>query len=531
MYSDEYGSNSYFTVTLIDADGSITNTAGDTYIQQTGSNTFISPNGEVETSEYVENYSADQTTGAMGNFLGGSTTNNGQTLILDENREITGQSKTVDAGAIALTAAELEGVPAALQSTQDDDGQGNGYTYADVEDFGYGSETMYYDSTGTILGYANVNSYSGDYGSGSNVSYRDANDNDLGSSYEDYDASGTLMSKGSTIVSFGNDTAGDVFDSAVKYRKVVNTMEDLDGSTQTSTYYYNNDDTDDTPPTTMPEPADMTVADTIYGQMMAGFEEMGATTRELGPNGYVKGEKADLTNLQVADLSNLPTAFVDAAIGTGTQTPIEIDVTRDSTSGTLFFDGAAIPDGFTINEGDIYIFDTSDPSMAGYSIGFAESKDNSNNDAIGASDGVTISGVPGDGANAKTTVQLASGYGGDQGNNVRELHIFLAEEQTTSPTITWSGNAYNPVNGVQVSDNTPSTNAYDVNLSGTIVLTPGENYTLTFDAKGADGRTLLAGIGESGGAYRNDVETITISDAWGNLHASPDCNRFRWREL
>ena len=121
----------------------------------------------------------------MGSFLGGTETNNGETINFDGNWNVTGQSKTVEAGAIALTATELEGVPAALQSTQDDDGQGNGYTYADVEDFGYGSETMYYDSTGTILGYANVNSYSGDYGSGSNVNYRDANDNDLGSSYED----------------------------------------------------------------------------------------------------------------------------------------------------------------------------------------------------------------------------------------------------------------------------------------------------------------------------------------------------------
>ena len=396
-YSDSYGSGSSFMVEKV---ASADNTpvaglsSGDKYFEESGTSSWTDSygSGGTETREFTYYYEYDS--GAMGSFLGGTETNNGETINFDGNWNVTGQSKTVEAGAIALTATELEGVPAALQSTQNDDGQGNGYTYADVEDFGYGSETMYYDSTGTILGYANANSYSGDYGSGSNVSYRDANDNDLGSSYEDYDASGTLMSKGSTIVSFGNDTAGDVFDSAVKYRKVVNTMEDLDGSTQTSTYYYNNDDTDNTPPTTMPEPADMTVADTIYGQLMAGFEEMGATTRELGPNGYVKGEKADLTNLQVADLSNLPTAFVDAAIGTGTQTPIEIDVTRDSTSGTLFFDGAAIPDGFTINEGDIYIFDTSD-SMAGYSIGFAESKDNSNNDAIGASDGVTISGVPG----------------------------------------------------------------------------------------------------------------------------------------
>ena len=34
-----------------------------------------------------------------------------------------------------LTSAQLTGVPAALQSTQDDDGNGNGYTYAEVDTY------------------------------------------------------------------------------------------------------------------------------------------------------------------------------------------------------------------------------------------------------------------------------------------------------------------------------------------------------------------------------------------------------------
>ena len=64
--------------------------------------------------------------------------------------------------------------------------------------------------------------------------------------------------------------------------------------------------------------------------------------------------------------------------------------------------------------------------MAGSSIGFAGSKDNGNNDALGSSGGVTISGVPGS-TGAKTTVQLAADYG-----DTAELHIFLAEEQTAT---------------------------------------------------------------------------------------------------
>jgi beta-glucanase (GH16 family) len=96
------------------------------------------------------------------------------------------------------------------------------------------------------------------------------------------------------------------------------------------------------------------------------------------------------------------------------------------------------------------------------------------------------------------------------GNPVTDGTFDVAIADTT----TWSGNAHNPVDGVNVSNNEVSTNAYDVNLSGTVVLTPGADYTLTFDAKGEAGRTLIAGIGESGGAYRNDTETVTIYADW-----------------
>ena len=54
----------------------------------------------------------------MGNFLGGTETNNGETLTFDENWNITGQSKSVASDAVALTSDQLVGVPAALQSTQ-----------------------------------------------------------------------------------------------------------------------------------------------------------------------------------------------------------------------------------------------------------------------------------------------------------------------------------------------------------------------------------------------------------------------------
>ena len=49
----------------------------------------------------------------MGNFLGGTETNNGETLTFDENWAITGQSKSVASDAVALTSDQLVGVPAA----------------------------------------------------------------------------------------------------------------------------------------------------------------------------------------------------------------------------------------------------------------------------------------------------------------------------------------------------------------------------------------------------------------------------------
>jgi hypothetical protein len=82
-------------------------------------------------------------------------------------------------------------------------------------------------------------------------------------------------------------------------------------------------------------------------------------------------------------------------------------------------------------------------------------------------------------------------------------------DEVTSTT--WTGNAYNPVNGVNVADVPSVGNAYDVNLSGTVDLTPGATYTLTFDVIGAEGRTIVAGIGQSSDPWFNNTETVTLS--------------------
>ena len=53
-----------------------------------------------------------------------------------------------------------------------------------------------------------------------------------------------------------------------------------------------------------------------------------------------------------------------------------------------------------------------------------------------------------------------------------------------------------------------------MNLSGDVVLVPGADYTVTFTARGTDGRDLIAGIGDAGGNYFNDTETLSMTDGW-----------------
>ena len=358
----------------------------------------------------------------MGNFLGGTETNNGETLTFDENWAITGQSKTVASDAVALTSAQLVGVPTALQSTQTD-----GLTYAEVDTYDWGTETMYYDSTGGILGFASSNSWSDpNYGSGSSINYMGPNHEQLGSSFQELDSAGNVRASGSRTVTTGTDDSSGTLTgvAAQKYRKEVDEYTDANG-TQTRTYYFN-DDPSDSGGTTGDA-----AADTGYGDFMAGTEVSGAKTTVLGPNWTVTGETADTSSLTATDLSILPSAFVSAAIGDGTPqyATNTIEVTFDPSSGAngaLLFDGSAIPSDFSMKKSETYIFDTSDSSMAGVDIGFAPTADNSGNNAL--SSGITKTGAGGN-TGAKTTVVLAE-------NHTGEVHIFASKANPTTTTIT-----------------------------------------------------------------------------------------------
>ncbi len=75
--------------------------------------------------------------------------------------------------------------------------------------------------------------------------------------------------------------------------------------------------------------------------------------------------------------------------------------------------------------------------------------------------------------------------------------------------------ALDPGNNVYFVDVTAAGAASDVNLSQRgITITPDESYTLTFRARSNVGRTILAGIGLSGGDFSNVNQEVTLTTAW-----------------
>lgn len=74
-----------------------------------------------------------------------------------------------------------------------------------------------------------------------------------------------------------------------------------------------------------------------------------------------------------------------------------------------------------------------------------------------------------------------------------------------APTVTMGTNTYYSVNV------TTAGNSYDVNLSQKLNITQGKTYTLTFDAWSDVSRSIIAGIGLSGGSFANDAKTQDIT--------------------
>ncbi|WGK65711.1 carbohydrate binding domain-containing protein [Croceiramulus getboli] len=72
------------------------------------------------------------------------------------------------------------------------------------------------------------------------------------------------------------------------------------------------------------------------------------------------------------------------------------------------------------------------------------------------------------------------------------------------PLATEDGNSFYSVN-VEVAGN-----AFDVNMSQKLEIIEGSTYTLTFDAWSDRSRSIVAGIGLSGGSFANTTETVNI---------------------
>ena len=55
---------------------------------------------------------------------------------------------------------------------------------------------------------------------------------------------------------------------------------------------------------------------------------------------------------------------------------------------------------------------------------------------------------------------------------------------------------------------------WDVNLSGSVALVAGNDYTVTFTARGTEGRALIAGIGEEDAPHHNHSVPLDLTDGW-----------------
>lgn len=81
------------------------------------------------------------------------------------------------------------------------------------------------------------------------------------------------------------------------------------------------------------------------------------------------------------------------------------------------------------------------------------------------------------------------------------------DDNAAAPVVTESGNSYYEVNVTTPDPNQP----FLVNLSQKLAITQGQTYVLSFDAWSDGERTIVAGIGLSGGDFSNDTKVVSIN--------------------
>ena len=435
-WQDSYGSGANFrmnksTEVDIDGDGNadigVSGTANASYVEESGNSSW---DDGAETYEYVYNFDSD------GNFLGGYEISNGIKTTWGADWVNLGQSSSVDlaaavndtdSGFAVLTTAEKDSLPSALVAPQ-------GETYAQVEDMPGGNgdtETTYYDSNGTVLGYAMETSWSYDDPSGttqtgSNTSYNDANWNWLGGSWSDDYGSGFNTNETVSISApvdidlDGDGTAEFTISDASypsSYRVETGGFTPSGATEPENTYEFYYDDN--------------------YN-MLGGKESFGAETIIYGADWTVASQSTDTSKLtlQASDLSTVPSDFIDSVLADAgvSNTETTITVTHDGSDFAFANANGDAVTSFAVSEGDTIIFDTSDSSMDGKGFSFGTANDGS----ASLTTGVTDAGTAG-ATGASTTLVVSTGTAAD--GSTTELYIFAAD------------NAGTPVISIDVNDN------------------------------------------------------------------------------
>lgn len=92
--------------------------------------------------------------------------------------------------------------------------------------------------------------------------------------------------------------------------------------------------------------------------------------------------------------------------------------------------------------------------------------------------------------------------------NGSQAWIVGVNDNAPAPVVTEDGNSFYQVNITNPNPSQP----FLVNLSQKLPIAQGETYILTFDAWSDTNRTLIAGIGLSGGDFTNDIQTVELTD-------------------
>ena len=106
--------------------------------------------------------------------------------------------------------------------------------------------------------------------------------------------------------------------------------------------------------------------------------------------------------------------------------------------------------------------------------------------------------------------------------NGSEGWIQGVDDNAPAPVVTEDGNSFYEVNITNPNPDQP----FLVNLSQKLPIIQGETYILTFDARSDQNRTLIAGIGLSGGDFSNDTQIVNLTDSFQTFELTLSSQEF-----